>query len=151
MKRLLTLFSVLLLALVSACGSDSGSDSSDAGTTALVVSGGDVSESYGPADLEALGTTDSEFNGAAYVGVPVADLVADAGFDPAAVKSVKAVASDGFTVNYDPGQVFTDGVIVAYALPDGDMSAADGTFRMVLPDQEGKLNVRMLVELQVTQ
>ncbi|NCD20600.1 MAG: hypothetical protein EOL89_11605, partial [Actinobacteria bacterium] len=89
--------------------------------------------------------------GAAYVGVPVEDLVADAGFDPAAVKAVKAVASDGFSVNYDPEQVFADGVVVAYALPDGDMSSEDGTFRMVLPGQEGKLNVRMLTELQVTE
>lgn len=147
MKRLLTLLIGTALAL-SACASDGGGETE---VSDLLVSGGDISESYSRADLEALGATESEFNGAAYVGVPVADLVEDAGFDPASVKAVKAVAADGFTVNYDPGQVFTDGVIVAYALPDGDMSADDGTFRMVLPGQEGKLNVRMLAELQVTQ
>lgn len=147
MKRLLTLLIGTALAL-SACSSDGGGETE---VSDLLVSGGDISESYSRADLEALGATESEFNGAAYVGVPVADLVEDAGFDPASVKAVKAVAADGFTVNYDPGQVFTDGVIVAYALPDGDMSADDGTFRMVLPGQEGKLNVRMLAELQVTQ
>lgn len=149
MKRLLTLISALALASASACSSDDGGSAAD--VLELVVSGGETSASYSRADLEALDAVESEFNGAAYVGVPVADLVADAGFDPAAVKAVKAVASDGFSVNYDPGQVFTDGVIVAYALPDGDMSADDGTFRMVLPGQEGKLNVRMLTELQVTE
>lgn len=149
MKRLLTLISALALASASACSSDDGGSAAD--VSELVVSGGETSESYSRADLEALGAAESEFNGAAYVGVPVEDLVADAGFDPAAVKAVKAVASDGFSVNYDPEQVFADGVVVAYALPDGDMSSEDGTFRMVLPGQEGKLNVRMLTELQVTE
>jgi hypothetical protein len=32
---------------------------------------------------------------------------------------------------------------------DGPLSAEDGLFRMVLPDQEGKLNVRLLTRLQV--
>jgi hypothetical protein len=45
-----------------------------------------------------------------------------------------------------------DNVIVAYALADGSpMSADEGNFRMVLPDEEGKLNPRMLVELQIIQ
>jgi hypothetical protein len=44
--------------------------------------------------------------------------------------------------------VLVDEVIVAYARADGDLSAEDGSFRMVLPGAEGKLNVRMLVELQ---
>ena len=59
------------------------------------------------------------------------------------------MASDGFTVNYDTNQVLVDEVIVAYARADGDLIADDGNFRMVLPGEEGKLNVRMLVELQV--
>ena len=33
----------------------------------------------------------------------------------------------------------------------GDLTADDGSFRMVLPGAEGKLNVRMMVELQVIQ
>jgi hypothetical protein len=62
------------------------------------------------------------------------------------------VASDGFTVNYDPSQILKDNVLVAYALADGSgLPADDGSFRMVLPDEEGKLNVRMLVELQIIQ
>ena len=71
--------------------------------------------------------------------------------DPAQVKAIKAVATDGFTVNYDMSQVLADDVIVAYATADGELSADDGSFRMVLPNAEGKLNVRMLAELQVIQ
>lgn len=150
MKRLLALLSLAVLTLTSGCAG--GGDAGNADTSALVVSGGDSSESYSRADLESLGATESEFNGVAYTGVPVDVLVEDAGFDPASVRAVEAVAADGFTVNYDPGQVFGDGIIVAYALADGsDLSADDGAFRMVLPGQEGKLNLRMLVELQVTQ
>ena len=76
-------------------------------------------------------------------------LHAARGFDPAQVKAIKAVASDGFTVNYDTNQVLVDEVIVAYARADGDLIGNDGNFRMVLPGEEGKLNVRMLIELQV--
>lgn len=144
MKRLLALLAVFAL---TACSSPS----NEVDATTLTVTGGDISETYVRTDLEALGATESEFQGVVYTGVAVDTLLADAGFDTAAVTAVKAVASDGFTVNYDPAQVFSDGVIVAYALPDGDMSTEDGVFRMVLPDAEGKLNVRMLVELQVTQ
>jgi len=38
------------------------------------------------------------------------------------------------------------------ALADGSpLSADDGDLRLVLPDEEGKLNLRMLAELQVVQ
>jgi hypothetical protein len=76
-------------------------------------------------------------------------LLQDAGCDPQAAKGVKAIASDGFTVNYGPDLFLLPNTLVAYAQVDGPLSADDGTFRMVLPDQEGKLNVRMLATLQV--
>jgi hypothetical protein len=117
----------------------------------LLVSGGEISKSFTRAELEKLTVTESVFKDVTYKGVTVSALITEAGFDPATVKAIKAVASDGFTVNYDPGQVLVDEVIVAYALADGDLSADDGSFRMVLPGAEGKLNVRMLVELQVIQ
>jgi hypothetical protein len=85
------------------------------------------------------------------VGVTVTNLLQDAGFDPAQVKAVKAVASDGYSVNYDPGQIFADDIILAYARADGDLAEEDGSFRLVLPNAEGKLNTRMLVELQIIQ
>ncbi|RPJ40796.1 MAG: hypothetical protein EHM21_14120 [Chloroflexi bacterium] len=73
-----------------------------------------------------------------------------ASIDPGTIKALKAVASDGFTVNYDPAQVLKDNVLVAYALADGSpLAADDGSFRMVLPDEEGKMNVRMLAALQI--
>ena len=77
-----------------------------------------------------------------------ADLFPDQGFEDFS----KAVAVDGYSVNYDPAQVLKDNVLVAYAQVDGNpLSADDGNFRMVLPDEEGKLNVRMLTELHIIQ
>ena len=61
MKRLLTLISALALASASACSSDDGGSAAD--VSELVVSGGEMSESYSRADLEALGAVESEFNG----------------------------------------------------------------------------------------
>ena len=78
-------------------------------------------------------------------------LLQEAGFDPNSVKAVKAIASDGFTVNYDPSQFMRPDFLVAYAQADGELSDDDGDFRLVLPDAEGKLNLRMLVELQIIQ
>ncbi len=83
------------------------------------------------------------------MGVPLASLLQDAGFDPAAVSAVKATASDGFTVNYERDLVNKIDTIVAYSTADGYMTDDDGSFRMVLPGQEGKLNPRHLVELRV--
>lgn len=152
MKRLPILLLVLAVALLAACApvATPAAQSDTAGAApGLLVSGGGTSKTYTRAGLEALPSGTAAFKNVTYKGVAVSALLRDAGFDPAQVKAVKAVASDGFTVNYDPAQVFADGVIVAYARPDGELAAEDGAFRMVLPGAEGKLNARMLVELQV--
>ena len=154
MKRFVILVLVLSLTLLSACAStntpESQNTSADS-TPTLVISGGETSKSYSRADLEALPATQATFNDVAYVGVTVAALLQDAGFDPAQVKAIKAVASDGYTLNYDISQLLADDIILAYARADGDLAEEDGAFRMVLPGAEGKLNARMLVELQIIQ
>ena len=158
MKPILSILITLSigLALLSACAPAAAPAAAPASGGAatgqsLKVSGGEAAKSFTRADLEALTATQAAFKGASYKGVAVAELLKAAGFDPAQVKAVKAVAVDGFTVNYDPSQFTDTGVIVAYANADGsDLSSDDGAFRMVLPNAEGKLNVRQLVELQVT-
>lgn len=115
----------------------------------LVVAGADISKTYSRADLEALTATQSTFKDVTYKGVTVSVLLENAGFDLVTIKAVKAVASDGYTVNYDASQVLAKDVIVAYATANGELAEEDGAFRMVLPSAEGKLNVRMLAELQV--
>ena len=149
MKRFKVVILILLVGMLSACASPASTNSSSTAIPQLIVSAGETSKAYTPADLEALASTQSTFNDVSYVGVSVSTLLQDAGLYLDDVKAVKALASDGYSVNYDPSQVFTPEVIVAYARVDGELAADDGTFRMVLPDEEGKLNVRMLVELQV--
>jgi hypothetical protein len=74
-------------------------------------------------------------------------LLEDAGIDPTALTAVKAVASDGFTANYESALYSREDTLVAYATLDGPLGEEDGTFRMVLPDQQGKLNPRQLIEI----
>jgi hypothetical protein len=141
--------SLLLLSACAAPATPAAQGDAPAAGQSLVVSGDGVTKAFTRADLEALTVTQAAFKDVTYKGVAVSALVQAAGFDPAQVKAIKAVAVDGFTVNYDPSQVLVDGVIVAYARADGDLAEEDGAFRMVLPGAEGKLNVRMLAELQV--
>ena len=150
MKKLI--LGLIVILLLAACAPAAGQEVGSAAEAALLVKLGDTQKSFSAEDLGALPATESTFKEVAYKGVTVSALLKALSVDPGSVKAVKAVASDGFTVNYDPAQVLKDNVIVAYALADGSpMSADDGTFRMVLPDEEGKLNPRMLAELQIIQ
>ncbi len=98
-------------------------------------------------DLKALGEVQATFKGVTYVGVTLTALLQDAGIDPTNLTAVKAVAGDGFSANYDSSLYAREDTIVAYATVDGPMTADDGIFRMVLPEAEGKMNVRQLVEI----
>jgi DMSO/TMAO reductase YedYZ molybdopterin-dependent catalytic subunit len=113
----------------------------------LKVSDGNVEKTYTAGDLKALGESKADFKGVTYVGIPMTVLLQDAGIDPTAVTIVKAVAADGFTANYESALFSRDDTLVAYARADGPLGEDEGTFRMVLPDQEGKMNPRMLVEI----
>jgi hypothetical protein len=117
----------------------------------LLVSDGATEVAYTNEDLAALGAVEIEFDNAVYVGVVLKTLLADAGFDPAAISAVKALASDGFSGNYGPDLILADTTLVAYAYTDGPLSLYDGIFRMVVPDQAGSMNVRMLSQLTVMQ
>jgi hypothetical protein len=142
MKR--TLFVILVLALaLAACApkvaAPSGSD--------LKVTDGTIVKTYTVDTLKVLGAVQASDKGVAYIGVPLKVLLQDAGIDPTQLSAVKAVASDGFTSNYDSTQFLADDMLVAYARADGPLTADEGVFRIVLPDQGGKLNPRLLVEI----
>jgi hypothetical protein len=142
MKRFLLVLLVLALGL-SACASKAATPSS----SDLKVTDGTVSKTYTVDALKALGAVQASDKGVAYVGVPLKVLLQDAGIDPTKISAVKAVASDGFASNYDSSQFMADDTLVAYARADGPLTADEGIFRMVLPDQGGKLNPRLLVEI----
>lgn len=140
------LIAILIIAtLLTACALDV--NESDA--SALIVSDGSNEKSYSRNDLAAMPTSEAAFKDINYVGVSLSDLVSDAGYDPQALQAVKVVASDGYSVNYDPAIFTRRDVIVAYAQTDGALAEDDGSFRMVLPGEEGKLNLRMLTEVVV--
>jgi hypothetical protein len=140
---------VLFTLLLTACSSG-GTTSEDAGTL-LRITDGTTEETFSVADLEKLPVTEATFNEVTYKGVSLGTLLEEAGFSPGDLKSVKVTATDGYSVNYDSGLFTRKDVIVAYATVDGSLTEDDGTFRMVLPGEEGKLNLRMLIELKVSQ
>jgi hypothetical protein len=142
MKHIFFTLLVLIL-LISACAPK---EPVAPGNT-LQVTIGDTHKTYTLARLKALGDAQATFNGATYIGVPLETLLLDAGIDPASLSAVKAVAVDGFSANYDPALFNLPDTLVAYARLDGPLADDEAPFRMVLPDQEGKLNVRMLAEI----
>lgn len=142
MKRFLLFAFVLVLALA-ACAPKAEAPAGDV----LKVTDGTVTKTYTVDDLKALGATQATFKGVTYVGVTLTALLQDAGIDPTNLTAVKAVAGDGFSANYDASFYAAEDTIVAYATVDGAMTADDGVFRMVLPNGEGKMNVRMLAEI----
>lgn len=148
-KILLVILVSFLLTACTSSSSNSPQESDASQSPSLLVSGGELSKSYTRNTLEELTSSQANFKDVTYLGVSISALLQDAGFDLSQIKAVKAVASDGYTVNYDPSQLLAEGIILAYARADGDLLEDDGSFRLVLPDAEGKLNVRMLVELQI--
>ena len=148
-KTAIILFALFLLG---ACVPNSGQSADSSDEAILFVTIGDIQETFALKDLEALPSDVVDFNGVLYEGVTISTLLEAVSVNPDTLKALKAVASDGYSVNYDPAQILKDDVLVAYALADGtSLSADDGNFRMVLPDEEGKLNLRMLAELQILQ
>jgi hypothetical protein len=141
-KRTLPLLFLLLLA---ACASSPATEA-----TQLVITGDQPQQTFTLAQLQALPATTATFNGVDYTGVSLKVLLEQAGYNAATIEAVEASATDGYSVKYERDLALLDSTLVAYALAGGgSLGSEDGTFRMVLPDQEGKLNVRMLGELHV--
>lgn len=139
------IFWLLLASMLAACGGAAApADVSDS----LVVTDGTTTKTYTADDLARLPAAEATFQEVAYKGVPLGDLLRDAGLDPAALRAVKAVAADGYSVNYEPALFRRADVLVAYAQVGGPLTADDGLVRMVIPDAEGKLNVRMLTKIE---
>lgn len=144
MKKIV--FVLVLAALVlSACAPKQAAASGES----LKVKSDTAEKTYSVESLKALGNAQAADKGVTYVGVPLKTLLQNAGIDTTKISAVKAVASDGFTANYDASTFNADNSLVAYARADGPLSKDEGTFRMVIPDQGGKMNPRMVVELDV--
>ena len=136
---------LLLLVLLSACATTPAAEVEE-----LVVTGNQAEQTYTLAQLQALPVTTASLNGVDYSGVVLKVLLEHAGYPPVEIAAVEAVATDGYSITYDKDLALLDNTLVAYALAGGSpLVAEDGTFRMVLPGQEGKLNIRMLGELQI--
>lgn len=145
----LTLILVIMTLMLSACATSATPQKTSHDSAVLTVANGTISKTYTLEDLQALPRAEAIFNDVTYVGVTLTVLLEDAGFDPDSIVAVKAVASDGFSANIDKDLALLADTLVAYKQADGPLADDELPFRMVLPEQGGKLNVRMLAELQV--
>ena len=123
----------LVLALLSAC--------SQAMEAVLTVG----SQVYIQADLEALGTmsvdyTNKDGETTTYEGVPIADVLQDAG-----------VADSGDTVTFTAADDYSADMALeeALACPNCIVAFDEGSLRLVMPDFSGKLQVKDLVTISV--
>lgn len=146
MKKIITILFILTLALVACTPATEEAPAADSNAAPGLTVG---DKTYTVADLEALSATEATFREVTYKGVAVTTLLEDAGYSLDDMSALKAIAVDGYSANYEPAQIQKDDVIVAYALADGPLTDDDGAFRMVLPEEEGNMNVRMLAELEV--
>jgi hypothetical protein len=147
MKRVTIL--ILLFSLwVAGCAQNS---PAPAVVDALNITGAEKEISYSLDSLQNLPSTQASFQGVTYQGVALSILLEEAGFDLQNVKAVKAIAIDGFSANYGPDLFNKPDTLVAYARADGPLAEDEAPFRMVLPDQEGKLNPRQLTQIEVIQ
>jgi len=142
MKRL-TLLCLFLALAMAACAPNA----QEPAVNGLKVSDGKVTKTFTAADLKTLAEEQVAINGVSYFGVPLTVLLQATGIDPAALTAVKAVASDGFSANYDPALFGRKDTIVAYARVDGPLGDDEAPFRMVLPAEGGKMNPRQLTEI----
>jgi len=142
MKRFLLFVLVGVLALA-ACAPKA----QEPTAAVLKVSDGTIEKTYTADDLKALGETHATFQDVTYIGVPLTVLLQDAGIDTTALTAVKAVAVDGFTANYDASLYAREDTLVAYARIDASLADDEAPFRMVLPNEGGKLNPRQLIEI----
>lgn len=142
MKRFLLFVLVGVLALT-ACAPKA----QEPAATVLKVSDGTIEKTYTADDLKALSEIQATFQDVTYVGVPLTVLLQDAGIDTTALTAVKAVAMDGFTANYDASLYAREDTLVAYARMDAPLTDDEAPFRMVLPNEGGKMNPRQLIEI----
>lgn len=150
MKRV-TLVIILIGLLIAACSGAGNAPVKSSGNSALLVTAGDKQVQFTLEDLQSMEDVQASFLDVDYRGVLLSTVLKAAGVDPLTVKAVKAIALDGFSANYDPTLVNKEDTLVAFARLDGPLADDEGPLRMVLPGQEGKLNVRQLVEIQVIQ
>jgi hypothetical protein len=146
MRHLIAVLVFLVLAF-SMVGCAAEARSGDQGGQ-LLLTDGVTEKTFSVADLRNLPETEAVFNDVTYKGVRLATLLEASQIPAADLRAVKVVAQDGFSANYDPPMFMREDVIVAYATTEGEITMDDGLFRMVLPGEDGKLNVRMLVKIQ---
>lgn len=142
------LFLVLIVALVGCTSTDA--TPPPAGATILTVNGADIEKTYTLEQLQGLPVTHVESDDGSFVGVRLTDILTDASYDPDQITSVRVIAQDGFSSTYDSALFTREDTVLAYAREGGNLNDDEQPLRMVLPGQEGRMQPRQVVSIEVT-
>ena len=95
------MITIIMMVLLVSCGSTAPQDKVSVPETVLTIIVGDNQQTFTTKDLQALPSTVSSFDGKEYMGVSVNLLLEEAGININEVSVIKAVATDGYSVNYE--------------------------------------------------
>jgi len=137
----------LLIALFVGCAPQGQQAAEQAVSEAtLTISSPQVNVTWSLSDLQAFPTIDVEYTNkdgetTIYNGVALSTLLEEAGIE--SYKSLSLVAADGYTAEVTSDELAgCTNCIIAFD---------DESLRSIMPDMSGKLQVKNLVEIQITQ
>ena len=120
----------------------------------LTVTDGSTSQVYSLTDIQSLPVTAVDVAGekisGQFNGVALPTLLDQAGFEPTELITVKVVASDGFSVEYDASLFTRADAVLATTHNEKPLAAADGPLWMIVPGEPGKMQPRSVVRIEVS-
>ncbi len=116
----------------------------------LTITGGETERTFTLEQLQALPVTEIESAAGAFIGVRLGDLLTEAGFNLDGIATVRVVATDGFSSTYPPELFTREDAVLAYARQGGSLNPDEAPLRMVIPDQGGSMQPRMVNRIEVS-
>ncbi len=116
----------------------------------LTIASGEEEQTFTLEQLQALPATEVESADGQFVGVRLGDLLAEAGFDLDAIATVRVMATDGFSSTYESNLFARQDAVLAYARQGGSLNANELPLRMVIPNEGGTMQPRMVNRIEVS-
>lgn len=147
----LILFAALLLAACGPAGQASPTPPQEASVPGVIltITGGETERTFTLEQLQALPVTEVESADGQFVGVRLSDLLTEAGFSLEAIATVQVVATDGFSSTYPPELFSREDAVLAYARKGGSLNDDEAPLRMVIPNEGGTMQPRMVNRIEV--